>query len=431
MVLNGLLAMSELAVVSSRRGRLKALADNGTRGARAAMKLTEDPGEFLATVQIGITLVGILAGAFGGSALAAPIGRWLETFPGVAPNGESIAFAIVVVGITYLSLVIGELVPKRIALRYPERVAAAVAGPMRILSRIAAPAVWLLKVSTNALLSILGLMGARENTVSEDEVRSLIAEGTRAGVFEPEEKAMIDGVLRLADRTVRAIMTPRPEIAWIDADASPGEVLERIGSIEHARFPVCRGDLDELIGVVDTKDLLERALSGRPVDLTVSARMPVVVHDNLPVLRLLDVLRDAHSHMALVVDEFGSVEGLVTLTDVLETIAGDFPQSAEDAEPAIVERADGSLLVDGRLPLDELQDRLGIGGLAADGSFHTVAGLVLYRLGRIPQIGDGVDVASCHIEVVDMDGRRVDRVLVTRTAPPDPEASDEGGAGPA
>ncbi len=241
---------------------------------------------------------------------------------------------------------------------------------------------------------------------------------------------MIDGVLRLADRTVRAIMTPRPEIAWIDADASPGEVLERIGSIEHARFPVCRGHLDELIGVVDTKDLLERALTGRPVDLGISARMPVVVHDNLPVLRLLDVLRDAHSHMALVVDEFGSVEGLVTLTDVLETIAGDFPQSAEDAEPSIVERADGSLLVDGRLPLDELQDRLGIGGLAGDGSFHTVAGLVLYRLGRIPQIGDEVDVAGCHIEVVDMDARRVDRVLVTRTAPQDPEASDDGGAGP-
>jgi len=416
MVLNGLLAMSELALVSSRKARLKALADGGSRGARAALKVLADPGEFLATVQIGITLVGIFAGAFGGAALAGPFGAWLDTLPWVAPNGEAIGLALVVVAITYLSLVVGELVPKRIALRHPETVAAAMARPMRILSRIATPAVWLLKVSTDRLLLILGLRGARDSTVSEEEIRSMIAEGTTAGVFAPQEKEMIDGVLRLADRSVRAVMTPRRDVVWADVAAPEETLLRHLRGASFTRFPVCAGSLDEIVGIADTNDLLTQRLNDMPLDLRACAKPALVVHDNLNVLRLLDVFRQDRSHFAVVVDEFGSVEGVVTLTDVMEAIAGEFPEIGDETEPGIVRRADGSWLVDGRTPIDELRDRLDLPPFDSDGSYHTVAGLVLFRLGRIPDMGDSIDLPGLRIEVVDMDGRRVDRVLLTRDA---------------
>lgn len=423
MVLNGLLAMSELALVSSRKARLQLLAAEGNRGASAALALIDDPGEFLATVQIGITLVGILAGAFGGAALAEPLGRWLETWPGVAPYGATIGFALVVVAITYVSLVVGELVPKRIALHRPEEVASLAARPMRLVSTIATPAVWLLKVSTDALLGILRLRGVRDSTVSEDEIKAMIAEGTLSGVFAPQERDMIDGVLRLADRSVRAVMTPRPDIRWIDLTAPELDIVDRIRAIAFTRFPACRGQLDELVGVVDVGDLLVMRLDGRPIDLATAAKPPLVVHDDLNVLRLLDLFRNARSHFAVVVDEFGSVVGVVTLTDILEAIAGAFPASDDEAEPAIVRRDDGSWLVDGRVPVDELQGRLGLSVHTNGGDFHTVAGLILYRLGRVPVMGDAVETGGWRIEVVDMDGRRIDRVLVT---PPDETAAIVG-----
>jgi putative hemolysin len=423
-VLNGVFAMSELAVVSSRRVRLKQLAENGNRGARVALRLIEHPGRFLSTVQIGITLIGIFAGAFGGATLANKLGDWLDRFPFIAPNGDAIALAAVVAAITYLSLIVGELVPKRIALKSPERVASLVARPMAMMSRLAAPAVWLLGTSTDAVLRLLRLHGERDQTVSEEEVRSLITEGTRAGIFAPQEKEMIEGVLRLADRTVRAIMTPRPDIYWLDIN-DPLEVnLEEMRQSGCSRFPVCRGDIDDVVGIVRAKDLLEPALAGEPIDLARFAVRPLIVHDGMPVLRLLELFRQSGRQMAVVVDEYGSVEGLATLTDILESIAGELPGPGEEAEGVAVRREDGSWLVDGMMPIDEFEDRVGLRGLRGDQEFHTLAGFVVTQLGHIPRVGECFTWHGHRFEVVDMDGRRVDRVLMTPAAAADGEAAD-------
>lgn len=424
--LNGLLAMSELAIVSSRRVRLEHLAARGNRGARAALALIAHPARFLATVQVGITLIGIVAGAFGGATLAEPLGIWLDTLPGVAPNGETIAVVLVVAVITYLSLVIGELVPKRVALRAPERVAVRVARPMMLLSRLGAPAVWLLGSSTELILRLLGIRGGREETVTEEEVRALITEGTRAGVFVPQEKEMIEGVLRLADRTVRATMTPRASIAWLDL-ADPAEMQqEEIRESGHSRLLVCRGGIDELVGVASTRDLLHRALAGEPLDVEAVLMKPLIVHEGLPVLRLLDMFRTAPMNLAVVVDEYGSVQGVVSPTDILKTIAGAVPEHGEPQEADAVRRADGSWLVDGMMPVDEFEDRVGLRRLRATGDFDTIAGFALWQLGRLPQAGDAFDWNGWRFEVVDMDGRRIDKLAVV----PPPGERDEQGEGP-
>lgn len=421
-VLNGLFAMSELAIVSSRRVRLQQLVEAGSAGARAALRLMDDPSRFLSTVQIGITLIGIFAGAFGGATVADRLGDRLDRIPALAGNGDAIAIGIVVVAITYLSLIIGELVPKRVALRNPERVAALVARPMRTLSRIAAPVVWFLGTSTDAVLRLLGLSGTREATVTEEEIKSLITEGTRAGIFDPREKLMIEGVLRLADRTVRSIMTPRHAVAWLDVEDDLDAIRQEIRTARVSRFPVCRGDLDEVIGVVQTKDLLDRLLQGAPLDLASAARKPLVVHDGTPVLKLLDLFKRFRAPMAIVVDEYGSVEGVVTKMDILETIAGDLGETGLEHEPDAVRRDDGSWLINGRMPVDEFEDVVGLRGLRDGGDYHTVAGFVLSRLGHIPTAGESFTWNGARFEVMDMDGRRIDKILVV---PPPPQPEEE------
>ena len=410
---NGVLALSELAVVSSRRSRLEALSRNGVSGARVALGLIDDPSRFLSTVQIGITLVGILAGAYGGVTIADELGSVLNRIAWVAPNGGPLAIAVVVLLITYLSLVVGELVPKRMALANPERAAVMVARPMQVLSRVAAPAVWVLKHSSDAILKLFGLAGGRETTITEDEVRSLIAAGTQAGVFAPQERAMIDGVLRLADRSVRVIMTPRSEVMWIDRAAGRDRIVEMIEAGRHRRLLVCDGGIDHPLGFVDARDILAAALKGEAIDLGTIAPRPLVIPEQTPVLRLIDLFRRERVHIALIVDEYGTTEGVVTATDVLESIAGDLPERGETEEPMIVRRADGSWLVDGMLPIDEFEDLVKIRGLAAGGDFETVAGFVIAELGRLPETGDRVVRPDMTIEVVDMDRRRIDKLAVT------------------
>ena len=422
-LINGLLAMSELAIVSSRKSLLKQLASDGSRGAAAAVRLAEDPSRFLSTVQIGITLVGIIAGAFSGATLGQRLGSWLDTFPVFSHHGFAIGISVTVIAITYLSLVLGELVPKRIALSRPERIASLVAGPMKLLSVIAAPAVWLLHVSTESVLGVLGLSGKRESTVTEDEVKSLIAEGTQAGVFVPQVQEMIEGVLRLADRPVRVIMTPRSLIVWIEVNADEDSILNVIESNHFSRLLVCDGSVDHPLGTVHTKDLLPEAFRGNKGNLLDLMTPILFVPESTPVLRLLNMFKKEKVHIAVVVNEYGATEGLVTITDVLESIAGDFPELDEDFEPGIVQREDGSWLVDGMLPMDIIEKMTGI---ESEEEVNTVAGFVLQNLGRIPQPGEGFDYDNVHFEVVDMDGRRIDKVLIRINTP----AADGGNSRP-
>lgn len=412
-VVNGLLAMAELAVVSARRVRLREAARQGSHGAAVALHLIAHPGRFLSTVQIGITLVGVLAGAFGGATLAGRLGAWLDRW--LAPHGDTVAIGVVVLAISYLSLVVGELVPKRLALGHPERMAALVAPAMDRLSRLAAPAVWLLDLSSGVLLRLLG-PPERRPAVTESEVRALIAEGTRLGVFVPRERDMIEGVLRLADRTVRALMTPRPEVAWLDLHADREVIAATLRRARFSRFPVCDGAVDHAIGIVHTKDLVRLLLDGDPIDLGRCMAQPLVVLEQTPALGLLERFRAERIHMAIVVDELGDLRGVATPTDLLEAIAGDLPELGEPAAPALIPLAGGGWLVDGSLAIDEFADRTGLGSLGGDG-YTTVAGFVLHRLGHLPAAGESFVHAGARFEIVALDGRRIDKVAV-RPAPP-------------
>jgi putative hemolysin len=409
--INALLAMSEIAVVSSRRSRLQNLVKRRHRGARRAMRLLEKPTDFLSTVQVGITMIGVLAGAFSGATLAEQLGAWLDSWPLIAPYGPPTAIAVVVLGITYVSLVVGELLPKRIALNDPERIASALAPLMRGVAKFASPAVWLLRLSTEGLLRALGLASDRSLTVTEDEVRMLVAEGTRAGVFMPKERDMIDGVLRLADRTARAIMTPRAEVAWLDLQATPEEIVAQLDERRLSRFPVCRDTIDNTVGVVHTKDLARVALAGQTVILAEVLMRPLVVLDGTPVLKLLEGFRREGLHMAIVVDEYGTTQGVVTLADIIEAVAGALPELGGALESALVQRPDGSWLVDGSVGIDEFEDRLGVSGLRGKRTFDTVAGYALHKLGRLPTVGDTFGDRNGHYEIIDMDGRRIDKLV--------------------
>ncbi len=411
-VLNGLLAMSELAVVSSRRARLENLAARGDRGARVALQLMTDPSRFLSSVQIGITLVGIFAGAFGGATLAERLGNWLDTLPGLAPNGEEIGLFVTVIGVTYLTLIVGELVPKRIALANPERIAIHVARPMKLLAQVTIPVVWLLKISTEAVLAVLGLRNVNRQPVTEDEVKSMIAEGTEAGVFVEEEQEMIKGVLRLADRQVRGVMTPRTDLFWIDPDDSARSIGALLRETQHSRILVCEETVDRPIGIVHAKDLAAAIAQSPTIDVRRLMTPPLIVPETMPVLRLLDRFRRERIHTAIVVDEYGTTQGVVTPTDILEAIAGALPERGETVEPTIVERNDGSWLVDGMTPLDEFRDRTGIRHLETDGSFHTMAGFVLHELGHLPATGESFEYRGFRFEVLDLDGRRIDKICV-------------------
>lgn len=423
-LLNGLLAMSEMAVVSSRKSRLEYLANQGSRGAQTAIGLMDDPSRFLSTVQIGITLVGIVAGAFSSATLGQRLGDWLNSFSVISPYGNAFAIGVTVVGITYLSLILGELVPKRVALSQPERIASLIAGPMHGLSLIAAPAVWVLHLSTERVLRIFGLLGSPETTITEDEVKSLIAEGTQAGVFVPQEQEMIQGVLRLADRPVRVIMTPRQKIIWVDTGSDRNTILNMVDSNRFSRMIVCDLTVDRPVGVVHTKDILPEALRCHDVNLAALMTPLLCVPDGTPVLKLLNRFKTEKVHIAVVVNEYGSTEGLVTLTDVIEAIAGDLPEFGEDSEPRIIQRNDGSWLVDGTLPTDEVES---VTGIDMGNEVKMMAGFVLDHLGRIPEAGTGFDYENTRFEVVDMDGNRIDKVLIeircSLSHQPDPGAN--------
>ena len=419
-LLNGAFAMSELAIVSARRSRLIAMQRRGSAGAAAALALADDPQRFLPTVQVGITLVGILAGAFGGARLSGGIAQPLAAVPGIGPFAQEIAFALVVLLITYLSLIMGELVPKQLALRHPERLAALVARPLTWLARATAPVIWLLSNSSALVLRLFGRHTPADQAVTEEEVKAMVAEGATSGAIETEERHMIERVLRLADKPVRALMTPRTELDWLDRTAPAADVAARLRASPVTRFVVADGRVDNVVGVVAAKDLLDQMLAGAPVSVQAALRQPLVLPDTLSALDALERLRADPIGIALVMDEYGSFEGVVTASDLLEAIVGELG-AAEPAEsqPA-VQRHDGSLLLDGMMPSDELKARLELPDLPREGTYHTVAGLMLALLQRVPKEGDRIAWAGWRFEIVDMDGRRVDKVLATREAPAAP-----------
>lgn len=425
-LVNGFFAMSELALVSSRRGELRRRAEKGSRGAKLALEMIADPSRLLSTVQIGITLVGIVAGAYSGATLGAHFAGWLDvnaSFLGTWT--QEIAMTVVIGLITYLSLVVGELVPKRLAMHHSEAIAVRVAPIMRWVALGGGPLVSLLRVSTNSLLTLLGQRPHDTKSVTEEELRSLIAEGALAGIIEPAEKEMLDRVMRLADRPVGSIMTPRPDVEWLDADEPMEEWRRHITEAPHSRFPVARGSLDDMIGVLDTRRVLERMLAGEPFDpLSVVIPAPVV-HEGTRVPRILEIFKQTGAPMAVVLDEYGGFEGIVTLTDILEAIAGELPGKGTDEESSAVRREDGSWLMDGMIAIEEVESLTGLVAMGEEGDFHTLAGFVLSQLAHLPQIGEHFSWLGWTFEVVDMDARRIDRVLLTPPRPDD-ETSGSG-----
>ncbi|MGO4406088.1 hemolysin family protein [Bosea sp. RAF48] len=411
-IVNGLLAMSELAVVSSRPARLRVLSDQGNKGAATAIRLAEDPGRFLSTVQIGITLVGVLSGAFSGATLGARLSEWLGTQGFSQSVSDTLGVGIVVVAITYLSLILGELVPKQIALRDPERVAARVAPAMLFMSKIGAPLVFLLDVSGKSVLALLGQKGETDEKVTEEEVRTIIAEAETAGVLERDEREMIAGVMRLADRSARALMTPRREVEVIDLSDSAEELRQQLKDCRRSRLPVQDGESDSIIGVVLVKDLIDFLAAGDIEELRRRVQDAPMVMDTADSLHVLREIRSSRVHMALVFDEYGHFEGIITPGDVLEAIIGAFQEEEED-EPAIVTRADGSYLVAGWMPVDEFSHELGI-PIPRDADFQTVAGFILAEMNHLPNVGESFDKGFWRFEVVDLDGRRIDKILVSR-----------------
>lgn len=411
-LLNGLLAMSELAIVSSRPTRLKTRAAGGSQGARIALALSEDPGRFLSTVQIGITLVGVLSGAFSGATLGI---RLAEALPGLgipARLADPLGVGIVVVVITYLSLVIGELVPKQIALANPESVASRIAPAMQLLSRAALPLVWLLDRSGKLVLMLLGHSGKQKAVVSDEEIRTLITEAEGAGTIEKGETRMIAGVMRIADRCARGLMTPRHEVELAEIGDTRTEILARFLASGRSRLPLRDGGQDDIVGILHSRDLLQVAEEG--FDPGPLLRPAPVVNDALPAMQVIEQLKAAPEQMLLVYDEYGHFEGIITPMDILGAITGGF-DDAEVNEPKLVERSDGSLLVAGSMPLDEFVDHIGI-TLEEASDYETVAGLVLHRAEELPKVGQHVTVGDWRIEVVDMDGQRIDQLLVQRTS---------------
>ncbi|MCU0976135.1 MAG: hemolysin family protein [Steroidobacteraceae bacterium] len=415
--INGLFAMAELAVVSSRRTRLEQLAEEGSRGARAALRLVDDPTRFLSSVQIGITLIGVLAGVYSGVTFAEPLGGWLAQWTLIAPWAETGAYVMVVIGVTYLSVVLGELVPKRWAMTHPEGTATLLAPVLEGVAWASAPLVWLLQRSTEVLLGLLRLNRTERAAITEDEIRAMIAEGTRTGVFHQQEHRMIEGVLRLADRTVRSVMVPRGDVVWLDLDDSREALGRLVQASGHSRYLVCRGELDELVGVARATDVIDWLHADAGVELSQRVAAPLVVQETTTVLRLLELFREAALQIAIVVDEHGSIEGVVTPADVLKAIAGELPESGGLEAPEAVRRDDQSWLLDGRLPIDEAERLLERDDMASGDDYTTVAGFVLAQLGRLPATAESFVWKDLRFEVVDMDGRRIDKLLVQHVAP--------------
>ena len=413
--LNGVLAMSELAVVSSREARLKAMARSGSSGARCALDLASDPGRFLSTVQIGITLIGILAGAYSGASLGTPTAQRLQLFGLEPETAQTVGFGLVIVIVTYLSLVIGEIVPKQLALRSPEPIAAVVSRPMRWLSKASAPFVWLLDRTSALAFRLMGLNRESENAVTAEELHLVVAEAQTAGVLEESERAIISGVVRLADRPVREVMTPRTEVDWIDISASPEEIRQALKQTPHSRIPVADGSVENIVGVIQTRDLLDAMLDGRELNLRELARPAPVIPDLMDAMDALAVLRSADVPLALVHDEYGHFDGIVTPGSLLAALAGAFRHDIEEGEePDIVEREDGSYLLSGAASADVLSDRLGI-QLRTDRDFTTVAGFALAVLKHLPDTGERFTHDGWAFEIVDMDGRKIDKLIASRS----------------
>jgi putative hemolysin len=412
-VLNGLLAMSELAIVSSRPARLRAMIERNVIGSRRALALASDPGKFLSTVQIGITLVGVLSGAFSGATLGLRLAGWLVSLGLSERLAEPIAVAVVVALITYASLIIGELVPKQIALRDPEAIAVRVAPAMTILAKVASPLVWFLDISGKAALWLLGQRGEAKERVTEEEIKTLIAEAESAGVLEPGEKEMIAGVMRLGDRPVRAVMTPRWDVDMLNLADPPDAIRAAIAKSPHSRLPVYDGNPDEPLGVVQAKALLDACMAGEDFDVSAFVRRAPIIPDSVDARDVVAILKASPVHIGLVHDEYGHFEGVVTTADILESIVGVFHSEAGPTEPAVVRRDDGSLLISGWMPVDEFAEFTRI-RLPAERSYHTVAGFVLDRFGTLPSVGESFDAHGWRFEVMDLDGRRVDKILATR-----------------
>jgi putative hemolysin len=413
-IANGIFSMSEMAIVSSRKVRLQELAERGNPNAKAALTLANSPNRFLSTVQVGITLITILTGVLGGATLSEPLAREIAKIPQLAASSGAIASSLVVIAITYLSLIIGELVPKRLALNSPEKVAMAVAIPMRLMEKVTAPIVSLLSFSSDLLLRLLGSSKASdEPQITEEEIKVLMRQGAAEGTFDAAEQDMIERVFSLGDEPVSALITPRPDIVWLDINDPADENRQKVTESHHSRYPVCQESLDNVLGIVHVKDLLAR--TDGTIDLTESLRQPLFLAESTHALKVLELLKKTGNQVALVVNEYGVTQGLVTLNDVVEVIIGDIPFDDEEPDPAAVKREDGSWLVDGRISIDEFKELLEIEELPGEerDNYQTLAGFVITQQGHIPRTSDHFIWDGFRFEVVDMDGNRVDKVLVT------------------
>ena len=415
-LLNGFLAMSELAIVSSRRPRLERLAGEGRSGARFALALADDPGRFLATVQVGLTSIGILNGAFSGLTLGDRLDDWLDLYPAVAPYSKPLAVALVVMSVTYVSLVIGELAPKQIALKDPEQIAIHVARPLALFTHITAPVVWVLNVSTVSLLGLLGLRPGFERHVTDEDILGVIVEGEKSGLIHAAEREMVEDVLDLTSRTVNAIMTPKPDVVWIDLDAPPETIVQTVRACPFAQLLVCRRTMDNVIGVVRKQDLLNQALDRVPIDVSKALQAPLLIPESVSILRALDLFRRTPVNAAVIVDEYGSVQGLVTRTDLLEAVAGPLPEVDRRPEQKVIRREDGALLIDGATPVSEVAPLLGFSELPEKDAV-TVAGLVLAQADHLPKMGEQFSSNGWRFEVAELDGARISKVLARPLLP--------------
>ena len=416
---NGVFAMAEMAIVSARKARLQQRASKGDVRAKQALEQANNPNELLSTVQIGITLIGILAGAFGGATIAEEIAALFDRVSWLKPYSEAVAVGLVVLVITYLSLIFGELAPKRLALYNPEAIAMRLARPMKLLAKITRPLNRLLNFSTDRVVRLTGARPSSEPAVTEEEIKVLIEQGTLIGVFEQEEQEMIKGVLRLGDQTLGGLMTPRRQVVWLDLAESPEEMREKILGSQYGHFPVIDGDEEDILGIVQAKDLLAQLMCGQPMDIKAVMQPPLFVPEGTQVLDFLALFKEQASDMAIVIDEYGSAEGIVTQNDILEMIVGGIPSDEISNEPEIVQREDGSWLVDGMLNIILLKELLGADELPGEKQVHfqTLGGFVLAQLGVIPTVGITFQWEQYHFEVLDMDGNRIDKVLISGPTP--------------
>lgn len=424
--------MSEIAIVSSKRIRLQRLAENGSRGAQAALDLSDSPSRFLSTIQVGITLIGIFNGAFGEASLVARLTPNLETVPFIGEYAREIALAIVVIGITFASLILGELVPKRIAMQYPETVASMIAAPMLWLSRLMGPFVKILTVTTEFMLRLLGLHQKKDDAVTEEEIAGLLREGTNAGLFEKTEHDIVSRALRLDDQRVGALMTPRMDVHYIDLEEPLEKSLMKIAESSYNRFPVCKGDLSHIVGVIHAGSLFEQTIRGQQFDISSVIKPPLFVPETISAMQLLETLKKNRAELALVIDEYGEIEGIVTLSDVLGALVGDVSIIDQNHEVDAVQREDGSWLVDAGVSFDRFRELLDTDVQFPEesaGAYHTLAGFVMTWLGHIPKISDYFEWEGYRIEVVDMDRNRIDRLLITKLAPQVPESTENEPAG--